>query len=155
MKNFLKYLLYLFLFWLLVFFVQRNVFLFSNLGVLDILRSGDILKANLYALRMDIASICYIMLFPTLCLIAWFILKKNWVRKVLNIYFVLIVIVSTFISVVDNGLFRAWGVKLTPKAIAYLEYPKEAVESAASSPLGLCLRCFSYKYCSIFGVILK
>ncbi len=142
MRHFLRYIFWLSLFWLFIFFIQRNVFLFSNLNTLKQINWKEITQTNFYAFRMDLASYCYVMLFPLICYVIWFIQEKKWIKKILDVYFIVIIVISTFISIADNGLFRAWGVKITPKAITYLSYPKEVAESTQSSPLLLLFTLF-------------
>ena len=155
MKSFFKYLSWLLLFLFVMFFVQRNVFLYSNLNSLNTIDWSDIFLSNLYALRLDATAICYILILPLILYVCWFIKPKKWIRTALNVYFIFIIIVSAFISIVDNGLYRAWGVKITPKAIMYLESPKEAMESTKSSPLFLLITLFVLQSALLVWLYLK
>ncbi|MDL2315193.1 sulfatase-like hydrolase/transferase [Bacteroidales bacterium OttesenSCG-928-C19] len=155
MKSFCKYLLWLLLFLFFMFFVQRNVFLYSNISSLLAIDWKDALLTNWYALRMDTAAICYIMLLPLILFICWFIKPKRWINTTLNVYFLIIIVATSLITIVDNGLFRAWGVKITPKAIMYLDNPKEALESTKSSPLFLLITLFIIQTALLVWIYLR
>ncbi len=135
MIQFVKYIFRDILFWLFLFFIQRQIFLYALVD--DGYSISDLLMCNYHAFPMDIASVCYVLTIPILLLVVYFV-KANEITPKLILFFSFFAIAFTsLLTVIDIGLFEAWGGKLNGKAISYLAYPKEALASTMSSPVFL------------------
>ncbi len=143
MKNFLISLLKYVTFWFAIFFLQRNIFLFyfykSNPYSFN-----EWILSNLYSFHIDLATFCYILLpLFILIIIQAFTEIKN-LKKYINLYTFIMLIISNLILIVDLGLFAEWGLKINHKAISYLIYPQEVINSAKITPIYLLLFIFIF-----------
>lgn len=135
MKKNIIALLKLILFWLLLFAMQRTVFLIYNDGDLKETGSGLMLKSYWFSLGMDISASCYLIVIPLLLMVpASFLIKNKTFIKTINVYNIVMIVACTLIGICDIGLYSAWGSKINGKAISYLLFPKEAMQSFASVP---------------------
>ena len=139
MKAIIKYFLKLFLFWMILFLVQRVVFLLFQHEQLSGIGIKYILLSSWYALPMDISMTSYALLLPVLLFIILIFKNSKIIRHIIFSYFILIIILSVFVNIVDLGLFEAWGSKLNNKALSYLAYPEEAAGAAAGAEVELWL----------------
>ena len=135
MKAIIKYFLKLFLFWMILFLVQRVVFLLFQHEQLSGIGIKYILLSSWYALPMDISMTSYALPLPVLLFIILIFKNSKIIRHIIFSYFILIIILSVFVNIVDLGLFEAWGSKLNNKALSYLAYPEEAAGAAAGAPV--------------------
>lgn len=125
----------LFVFWMALFAMQRTVFLIYNSRDLNETGFGLMLKSYWFSMGMDISSTCYLIFIPFMLMIpALIIIKNKAFLKIINIYNIVMVAVCILIGVCDIGLYSAWGSKINGKAISYLLFPKEAIQSFASVP---------------------
>ncbi|MFH0866517.1 MAG: LTA synthase family protein [Bacteroidota bacterium] len=135
MKKNISALLKQVVFWMALFAFQRTVFLIYNSRELTETGFGLMLKSYWFSLGMDISSSCYLMLVPFMLLIAASLFKKNKAfLKIINIYNIVMIAICIIIGIFDIGLYSAWGSKINGKAISYLLFPKEALQSFASVP---------------------
>lgn len=149
MKNLIKHILKVFLFWILLFFVQRTIFLLFQLNQLSEIKFFEIILCNWHALPLDISTVCYIMFLPTLLL---FFKENKFIKSTILYYYFSIIIISSIINIVDIGLFSAWGSKINSKAQSFLIYPKEVYASIKSSPILLLISVFILQI--ITGIII-
>lgn len=134
MKNLIQYTLKLFGFWIILFFVLRQVFLLFHFRHIAEIPMSEILWSNWSALSMDISSACYFMLIPALMLsLTGF--QSRTAKKAAFYFSVILILLSSFINIVDIGLSLSWGSKINGKALSYLNYPKEAIGTMGSSPI--------------------
>ena len=130
-KNILLYLAKLFVFLLLVFAMNRLVFLTYNISNVWRNSLGQILLSFYKGLRLDISSASYILIIPIFLLFIQSLLDwkgLNWISKY---YFYLILIIISAITSFELGLYDDWGSKLNYKALSYLAHPGEVVKTAS------------------------
>ena len=138
MKSLFLFLSKYLLFWYLVFFLQRNIFIsfFYNTFPFSI---KEWFLCNTHSFFIDLSTISYIFL-PLLILLLFLFIKKNVdFRKPIKYYTIILLIISNFILISDIGLFAEWGSKINHKAISYLAYPKEALASTKAAPIFILL----------------
>lgn len=114
------------LWWMLLFLLQRTLFLVFAWRSIQGVPLPHVLQAHWEALPMDLSAMGYLLALPTLLMaIAWITQRKGWATaaRALTVVFLC---VAALINVVDIGLFEAWGTKLVHKAISYMRYPEEA-----------------------------
>lgn len=130
---FVKY----FLFWVLFFVLNKFLFEIWNAGKLAEFSFTEILKTFRYGLHMDASMAGYFCALPFLfVIVAWLFNKKTVKLKLLTIYSYTLIVISSFLSIIDVNIHREWGTKLNYKAIdLMLEAPKEAIASSSSSPI--------------------
>ena len=130
---FLRY----YLFWVLIFFVQRLVFVLYYYSQFKEAGPEKMLQSFVYGLRLDLSMTGYFATIPLLLFIAQQFTKTLFFKKVLKIYTWLLLLVTTLISGGDLGIYENWGVKLNYRAISMLAHPAEAIETSKSAPLVL------------------
>lgn len=124
-----------FLFWLLVFFIQRLTFvlyyskLFSEAG----LKMG--FASFWHGLHLDVSTTGYFAALPFVLLIVQYFIRFPFFEKFIKWYTCVLVILTILISAADLGVYENWGVKLNYRAIMMLAHPAEAFETIQSSPL--------------------
>ncbi len=141
MKAIFNFIIKIAIFWLLLFFIQRNIFLLyffkqTSFGFKEWMLS------NTHSFAMDIATICYILLPISFLLIILSFKETVFIKKLCNILIITLVVISNFILISDIGLYAEWSSKINPKAISYLAYPKEALASTKATPIFLLLILF-------------
>ena len=119
------------LFWLIVFNFFRIVFLLYHIDLLRLydVSFSELLNVFAYSLKLDISTAAYILIFPFLLLSV----QSFYNHKILNtlnlVYTIIIIIIYSLISFGDIGIYRDWQSKLSYKALLFLSYPKEIVDS--------------------------
>ncbi|WP_152269379.1 LTA synthase family protein [Agriterribacter humi] len=130
---FLRY----YLFWVLVFFVQRLVFVLYYYSSFSSAGSTRLLQSFVYGLWLDLSMAGYFAVIPLLLFIVQQLIKASFFKKALKIYTWVLLVVTILISGGDLGIYENWGVKLNYRAISMLAHPAEAIETSKSSPLVL------------------
>jgi len=125
------------LIWLMVFTVNRIIFLFYHWQLLgaDNIGLGEIALVFPNAFKLDLATIGYILVFPFL--LNLFTTKGNsrTIRGIDKAFSILVFSVYQLISLGDLQLYAEWKTKLSAKALAYLKEPGEVVSSATNTSL--------------------
>ncbi len=123
----------LFVFWILMFLVQR--ILFIQLYSEPVATLHDHLESTVHALPMDISMYFYLMMIPfAIYLVSLFIQGSEIPSRITGIYMVVMILIANFIFTVDLGLYPFWEVKINHKLFFYLSNPKEAIVSTFSAP---------------------
>lgn len=135
MKKYFQSIIYQLLFWLILFAVERVVFLlwYSDMLISDSIGFSEILAVFPHAFKLDMATAAYLLAFPFMLLTVKLFVKGNWINKLLKIYIALFVIIYVLTCVAEIGLFKEWNTKLSYKALVYLQHPDEVVNSAQTS----------------------
>lgn len=142
MKSTLRYLLGLFLFWMLIFALQRGVFLLYNAAGWHEAAGVEVLLSFVYALRLDAAAAGFMITLPLVLMIAGLFLQKNIFPRLANILTIVLVVLVLFLGLVDTGLYANWESKINSKALYYALFPEEGVRSADAVPLVLFIPLF-------------
>lgn len=130
---------HLFVILLLIFLTQKVVFMLYNMGMSDGAPFLSCMASLWHGIRLDIATVCYLIIFPTLVLLISFFFKKFPLRKVLMPYYILIAVVLSIIFVADTVLYGFWGAKLDANDLIYAAKPKDML---ASLPLWATILAF-------------
>ncbi len=128
--NFFKY----WLFWLLLFAFYRLFFIISYFSVIHDKGSGiiEIFSTFYYALKLDMSAISYFFVLPMLLSFIWLFYQKKWIAKAVDIYTFLVIIIYSFISFGEIGIYDEWRTKLNYKALAYFQHPLEIFNSIST-----------------------
>jgi len=124
-----------FLFWLLLFFFLRIIFLIYNQGILAVEEAsfGEIIKSFWYGFRTDIASVCYLLVIPSFILIVQQFKPWAWLNFANKFYYIIMLMLYALITVGELGIYPEWKTKLSAKALLYLQRPDEAFNSISLS----------------------
>jgi phosphoglycerol transferase MdoB-like AlkP superfamily enzyme len=133
-SNILVWLISLFCFWLLVFFIQRQVFLLFHLAEVRDLPWNEVILSNWYALSMDISTAAYLVFLPFIILSLTLVTKKQVssmkIVHLLNVFLLsLCIITGNF----DIGLSLQWGTKLNAMALSFVDSSGEFTSLIFSS----------------------
>lgn len=112
---------------MLVFFVQRCLFLFCSKRSLEDVAWADVLYCHLPALWMDVSTVGYLLLVTTLLAAPLLFTSATWPVGGIIWFTTAALIASAVLNISDIGLFAAWGAKLDRKALGYLAFPREAI----------------------------
>lgn len=139
-RNFLILLRY-FAFWLLFFFLERLVFVLYNTASIKKASFTEIIQIFFYGLWMDASMAGYICVIPLLIfVIIWLVPAIRFPRVVLRVYTAVLVVIFSFITVVNFNIYREWGTKINYRALEFaFGSPAEAFASSESSPVFLSL----------------
>lgn len=124
-----------YLFWLLVFFIQRLTFIlyyskaFAEVGFLRVL------KSFWHGLQLDISLSGYFAIIPFALLIIQYLVRRPFFETFMKWYTWALIILTILIAGGDLGIYENWGVKLNYRAINMLAHPAEAFETVKSAPL--------------------
>lgn len=130
-----------FVFWLIVFAIDRFLFLFIFHKKLREIPFTEKLSTFYHALRLDLSMAAYLAVIPLLIFVYCFVTKSTTVNfKWLSIYNKILVILFGLLGVVNFNIYREWGSKVNARAFGFvIDTPNEALASSASSPILLSL----------------
>lgn len=105
-----------FLYWIVLFWFDRTVFLIKNWERYE--RISDIIRAYLYGLRLDLSLAAYFFVIPFLFFIVQHLFIKRPVSPwFLRIYTLIPTLFFALITIVNLPLYEAWGEKISKRAI--------------------------------------
>ncbi len=134
MKNIItqigKQLLTWLLFWLFVFTLNRIVFYV----VVSHLTQGSFLDIPLiiwHSIRLDFSMLAYFFMLPTLLLFAFLITKKHILLRVVDYFFIGLIVLYSMISIGEYGLYLEWKAKLNMQALLHFANPNEVFKTVS------------------------
>ena len=125
------------LWWLLVFLVQRCLFLGFAQRKLAGISWAEIMQSHLHAMYMDVSGVGYMLLVTSLITVPLLFLEGRMMRRMALLMSLVLLTFTAIITAADIGLFNAWGAKLDRKALGYLAFPEEAAASVSFRWLAL------------------
>lgn len=136
LKNFFVLLRY-FCFWLVFFFLERLVFVLYYLQSVKGSSFSEIFQVFFWGAWMDASMAGYICAIPLLLFIVqWLVPQLKIPARALRIYTVVLVVLFSFLTVVNFNIYREWGTKINYRALEFaFGSPAEAFASSASSPV--------------------
>ena len=113
--------------------VQKPVFLAYYAADAAQASAGEWLGVVWHGLTLDSTVAGYVAALPLLLTLAslWVRFPERIWRRVLNVYFVLIAVLTAAIFAVDLNLYGYWGFRLDGSVLIYLSDPGEALASAS------------------------
>jgi len=129
MKNFLVVFIKYFLFWLLYFLTAKLIFLLYNFNLTRTLTIAEISGIFIHGLKMDLSLVSYLMVFPGIFLAFSFVIPPKVLSNIFKIYTFLLLIVITFINILDLGLYPHWGTRIGISAFDYAGNPEGVTSS--------------------------
>jgi phosphoglycerol transferase MdoB-like AlkP superfamily enzyme len=135
MARHIIYLLKFYFFWVLVFFVNRLVFVLYFIKDFKVAGIKNTLLSFIYGLRLDFSAAAYLFTLPFLVFIMQMFFRKNFYTTFLKIYTCVFLFLISLVSAGDLGIYESWGTRLNMRAISMLAYPTEAYMSMGSSPI--------------------
>ena len=124
--NFAKY----YLFWLLLFILEKPVFMLSNRSMMGEVRWQDWFLVPYHAFPMDLSVASYIMVFFGILMVASYFLPSRLIARIADGYTGLLLLVAMVVFGTDLGVFPAWGFHPDKTLFIYLASPKEVLACA-------------------------
>jgi len=112
MFKYLNYILRLIIFWIVLFFFQRLIFIVFQTAHYDCVNFSNLMLCNWYSLGLDISMTSYFLSLPVILLAVFNYNGRKIIRRILFIYFTIFIISSSLILIFDIGLFAEWGSKI-------------------------------------------
>lgn len=119
-----------FLFWILLFDVQRLLFSIHNWGKLSEVSTLEWIGVFFQSFRLDTAAAAYLSLLPLLFYGLFLANPKRWTRKLFHLIFWLEIVMVVFIHAGEINAYTEWNHKLTSRVFMHLMNPDEVVRTA-------------------------
>lgn len=117
----------IFVFFVLVFFLQKIVFILAHGGV-DL---WDVLQILWHGLSLDMSVSGYLSVLPFLLLIASVWVRQGPLVRIFNVYFGVVISVISVVTFVDVVVYAHWGFHLDSMVALYMKNPKEVIASGS------------------------
>ena len=126
----IKRLILTFMLWVLVFALQKPVFMAYYHKLYSEVSISDWLSVIWHGLSLDLSMAGYLSAIPALLLIISVWVTASWLRKSARLYFIIMALLVAIIFVVDLGLYDFWGFRLDATPVFYfLTSPADSLAS--------------------------
>lgn len=136
-KNFAFYfsLLRIYFFWLVLFALERLVFIIVDFVMIKNSGAGliEVLQAFFYAIPLDISMASYFATFSWLILSVQNFYNHPIMDRIHKVFQSFLIVINGLIVVGNIGIYPEWKMKLNYKALEYLSRPSEVLESNQTS----------------------
>lgn len=136
MNKLIRYLFFLTIFWLLLFTLNRFLFLIVVRRLLEGVQFSDKMAVFGHGLRLDFSAVSYLTLLPFIFALFYYGIRNLYFKKIAHFLVYAEVIIYNLISLGEDGLYTEWKTKLNIQALSHLSNPDEVFRTA---PLGLTL----------------
>ena len=143
-------------FWILFFNIARLIFVlyYLNIILVEKIRLTEILGVFWHSLKLDLATSCYIMIFPFLVLAIQSVWSPRWLNLVNKVYASIVIVGYSLTAAGEMGIYAEWKTKLTYKVIKYLNHPGEIFNSAETGTFYLLVFIFlGLSICAILAYV--
>ena len=133
MKTRFKYFFLTYVFFVLIFIIQKPLFMLYHLSLFKEATWKDWFLVPYHGLPLDFSLAGYLTIIPGLLLICTIWSRKRLWRRLAMAYFAIIAIVLSAVFVIDLGLYRYWGFRLDTTPLFYFcSSPRDALASASA-----------------------
>ena len=131
MKKRIAYISLYFFTVLLIFILQKPLFMLYNGSIEKGFGFADYMQVRIHGASLDAATAGYLTAFPFLLVLISIWFRKFPLKKILYGYYILAAALISIIFVVDMALYTFWGFKLDASVFLYIDSPKEALASVS------------------------
>lgn len=131
MKKRIAYISLYFFTVLLIFILQKPLFMLYNGSIKKGFGFADYMQVMVHGASLDAATAGYLTAFPFLLVLISIWFRKFPLKKILYGYYILAAALISIIFVVDMALYTFWGFKLDASVFLYIDSPKEALASVS------------------------
>lgn len=131
MKKRIAYISLYFFTVLLIFILQKPLFMLYNDSIEKGFGFADYMQVMVHGASLDAATAGYLTAFPFLLVLISIWFRKFPLKKILYGYYILAAALISIIFVVDMALYTFWGFKLDASVFLYIDSPKEALASVS------------------------
>lgn len=135
MKKRVLFLFACFITFILVFALQKPVFMLYNHASGGGLSISDYLQVMVHGLQLDATVAGYLTAIPLLLTLLSVWIPGRYITFILKGYFFIVACIISLIFVVDIALYPYWGFRLDATPLFYLQSPSDALASAPASTL--------------------
>lgn len=129
MRDYLAFIFKFFILLLLIFVLQKVVFMLANQSYCDSFAMADALGVLWHGLRLDVVIACYLMIVPVIvCAVSQFF-ESVRLRKILSVYYIFSSAIIAVSFLADLVLYNFWGAKLDAADLIYAKNPKDMLAS--------------------------
>ena len=133
MKTRFKYFFLTYVFFVLIFIIQKPLFMLYHLPLFKEATWKDWFLVPYHGLPLDFSLAGYLTIIPGLLLICTIWSRKRLWRRLAKAYFAVIAIVLSAVFVIDLGLYWYWGFRLDTTPLFYFySSPRDALASASA-----------------------
>lgn len=133
LKFFLRYTF----FWLVVFFINRIIFLVSVISFLHDVTLTHALGALFYGWNLDLSTIGYLLPLPGLLLTVRYFFPAFRGHKAANAVVYFFIVIHCLVCFGELLLYREWMTKLTMQALLHFKHPAEVFQTAQTHTIVL------------------
>lgn len=131
MKKRIAYISLYFFTVLLIFILQKPLFMLYSGSIEKGFGFADYMQVMVHGASLDAATAGYLTAFPFLLVLISIWFRKFPLKKILYGYYILAAALISIIFVVDMALYTFWGFKLDASVFLYIDSPKEALASVS------------------------
>ena len=131
MKKRIAYISLYFFTVLLIFILQKPLFMLYNGSIEKGFGFADYMQVMVHGASLDAATAGYLTAFPFFLVLISIWFRKFPLKKILYGYYILAAALISIIFVVDMALYTFWGFKLDASVFLYIDSPKEALASVS------------------------
>lgn len=131
MKKRIAYISLYFFTVLLIFILQKPLFMLYNGSIEKGFGLADYMQVMVHGAGLDAATAGYLTAFPFLTVLISVWCKRFPLKKILCGYYVLAAALVSIVFVADTALYPFWGFKLDASVFLYIDSPKEALASVS------------------------
>lgn len=131
MKKRIAYISLYFFTVLLIFILQKPLFMLYNGSIEKGFGFADYMQVMIHGASLDAATAGYLTAFPFLLVLISIWFRKFPLKKILYGYYILAAALISIIFVVDMALYTFWGFKLDASVFLYIDSLKEALASVS------------------------
>ena len=131
MKKRIAYISLYFFTVLLIFILQKPLFMLYNGSIEKGFGFADYMQVMIHGASLDAATAGYLTAVPFLLVLISIWFRKFPLKKILYGYYILAAALISIIFVVDMALYTFWGFKLDASVFLYIDSPKEALASVS------------------------
>lgn len=131
MKKRIAYISLYFFTVLLIFILQKPLFMLYNGSIEKGFGFANYMQVMIHGASLDAATAGYLTAFPFLLVLISIWFRKFPLKKILYGYYILAAALISIIFVVDMALYTFWGFKLDASVFLYIDSPKEALASVS------------------------
>ena len=131
MKKRIAYISLYFFTVLLIFILQKPLFMLYNGSIEKGFGFADYMQVMIHGASLDAATAGYLTAFPFLLVLISIWFRKFPLKNILYGYYILAAALISIIFVVDMALYTFWGFKLDASVFLYIDSPKEALASVS------------------------
>ncbi|MBK6282014.1 MAG: hypothetical protein IPF54_04510 [Draconibacterium sp.] len=89
--------------------MSKLIFLLYNFSLTSSLTFAEILGIFRYGMKMDLSMVSYLMLIPGILISFSFLFKPKILGGVFRFYTLFLLLLITFVNLLDLGLYPHWG----------------------------------------------